>query len=401
MPRRILKPFEEFFKLEAASGIMLLLFAIIALVWANSPLASQYQRVLDYHVTVGFGSLALSKSLLHWINDGLMAVFFLSVGMEIKRELVIGELKSLKQAALPIGAAVGGMIVPAAIYACFNYGTPNISGWGIPMATDIAFALGALSLLGKKRAPRGLAIFLAALAIVDDLGAVLVIALFYTGQISWIALLVAGGILTALILANRMGSDSVFLFLVLGFFLWLALLKSGVHATVAGVLLGMTIPVRSGSGSGGRPMLERLEHALQPWVAFAIMPVFALANAGIALDTGSFREAVNSPVSLGIFFGLFLGKQIGIFGAVHLLLRSKLATLPRQATMRQMYGVSLLGGIGFTMSMFITNLAFGSNGVLEIAKLGIILASLLSAIAGLVILNVKVEEVRDQAYQAG
>lgn len=246
-----------------------------------------------------------------------------------------------------------------------------------------------------------MAVFLAALAIVDDLGAVLVIALFYAGQISWIALLAAAGILAALILANKMGCNSVPVFLALGVLLWLALLKSGVHATVAGVLLGMTIPVSCKPGKAGQPMLERMEQALQPWVAFAIMPVFALANAGISVNLGSFREAVTNPVSIGIFFGLFLGKQLGIYGAVHLLLRSKIAILSRQITMWQMYGVSVLGGIGFTMSMFTTNLSFGASETLEIAKLGIILASLLSAVTGLVILNVQRTEVRQKTPQAG
>jgi len=386
MPRRIIKPFEDFFKHEAAGGILLLLFAGIAVAWANSPLAAGYEQLLHYHITVGYGELVLSKTLLHWINDGLMAVFFFAVGMEIKRELAVGELQSVKKAALPIGAAIGGMVVPAAIYFFFNHGTANISGWGIPMATDIAFALGAISLLGNKKAPKGLAVFLTALAIVDDLGAIVVIAVFYTGQVSWIALLVALGIMAALILANKLKEESTVLFIVLGILLWLAVLKSGVHATIAGVLLGMTIPVRSKKEASGSPMLYRLEHALQPWVAFGILPAFALANAGVSVDFGRFGEALANPVSFGIIAGLFFGKQIGIFGVSYLMLRLKIAGLPRHVTLRQLYGASLLGGIGFTMSIFVTTLAFQDKHIVETAKISIIMASLLSAFAGLLVL---------------
>ena len=400
MPRRIIKPFEDFFKYEAAGGILLLIFAAAALAWANSPLGDKYEQVLHYRITIGYGRLALTKSLLHWINDGLMTVFFFVVGMEIKRELVIGELKSVKKAVLPIGAALGGMVIPALIYFFFNHGTVYLSGWGIPMATDIAFALGALSLLSNGKAPKGLAVFLAALAIIDDLGAVLVIAVFYTGRISWIALLTALGILTALILANRLRKNSTLLFMILGIFLWLAVLKSGVHATIAGVLLGMTIPVRSAEGSAEKPMLCRMEHALQPWVAFGILPLFALANAGVAVDFSRFGEIINSPVSYGIIAGLFLGKQAGIFGASYLMIRLKIAKLPNKVNMKQIYGASLLGGIGFTMSIFITTLAFPANGIVATAKISIIAASLLSAIAGLSVLAVQGSREKDRIRKA-
>lgn len=386
MPQRILKPFEDFFKHEAAGGVLLLFFAAVAMAWANSPFVAAYERLLHYRITVGFGQLVLSQSLLHWINDGLMAVFFFVVGMEIKRELIVGELQSLKKAALPIGAALGGMIVPAVIYFFFNLGTANVSGWGIPMATDIAFALGAMSLLGRQKAPKGLAVFLTALAIVDDLGAILVIAVFYTKQISWMALFAALAVLLALVVVNKLRLESTLLFIILGILLWLAVLKSGIHATIAGGLLGMTIPVRKTAKNKGKPMLYRLEHALQPWVAFCILPLFALANAGVSVDFSRIGQVVLNPVSLGIIAGLFLGKQLGIFGASYLMIRLRIAGLPRHVTMRQLYGAGLLGGIGFTMSIFITTLAFQDSDTVAIAKIGITIASLLSAAAGLKVL---------------
>lgn len=394
MPPRIIKPFENFFKHEAAGGIILVFLSFVAVAWANSPLAPAYEQLFHYPITIGYGKLALSKSLLHWINDGLMAVFFFVVGMEIKRELVAGELQSVKKAILPIGAALGGMIVPAAIYLFFNRGTANVSGWGIPMATDIAFALGIISLLGRKKTPKGLAVFLTALAIIDDLGAILVIALFYTEQISWLALLTALGILLALLLANKLRVKSVALFLTLGILLWLALLKSGVHATIAGILLGLTIPVRSTGSSDETPMLHRLEHALHPWVAFGIMPVFALANAGVAVDLSGIGQVIANPVSIGIIAGLFVGKQLGVFGVAYLMIRFKLASLPGKVTMRHLYGVSILAGIGFTMSLFIATLAFQDEGLLAVAKTSIIIASIASAIGGLLVLDLKSSPVK-------
>jgi len=386
MSQKITKSFEEFFKHEDASGILLMFFAAAALVLANSPAAVKYEEILHYPVTIGFGQVALSKSLLHWINDGLMAVFFFVVGMEIKRELINGELKSFKKAILPIGAALGGMVIPAAFYYIMNRGTTGVSGWGIPMATDIAFALGTLSLLGSKKAPKELAVFLTALAIVDDLGAILVIALFYTAHISWQALLTSLGIFILLFIANKMRAKSVALFLILGLFLWLALLKSGIHATVAGVLLGLTIPART-TPKDKSSMLEWLEHLLEPWSAYVIMPVFALANAGVSIDLRAMGDVIANPVSLGIISGLFLGKQIGIFGTSYLMIRLGIASLPRRVTLSHLYGVSLLGGIGFTMSLFIATLSFQDAKLLATAKISIILVSLLSAFCGLLILG--------------
>jgi NhaA family Na+:H+ antiporter len=386
MYHKILKPFEDFFKHEAAGGILLVIFAGIAMFWANSSLASSYTQILNYHISIGYGEIALSKSVLHWINDGLMAVFFFVVGMEIKRELAVGELKSFKKAILPIGAALGGMIVPAFIYFLFNRGTTNISGWGIPMATDIAFALGVLSLLGRKRAPKGLAVFLTALAIADDLGAILVIAFFYAKEIYGPALLVSAVIVLLLVLANKKQSKSILLFVVLGILLWLGVLKSGVHATIAGVILGMTIPVRQKEGDTETPLLLKMEHFLQPWAAFGILPLFALANAGVSVDFSRIKDVVVNPVSVGIILGLFLGKQTGIFGVSYIMIRLKIAKLPRYVKLKQLYGASLLGGIGFTMSIFITTLAFYDTNTVAIAKISIILASLLSAVVGCLVL---------------
>lgn len=389
MPRRIIKPFENFFRHESSSGVILIIFSIIAILLANSRYSLRYEHFIHYKITIGYGSLSLSNSLVHWVNDGLMAVFFFLVGMEIKRELAIGELNSVKKAVLPIGAAVGGMVVPALIYTFFNYGTSNITGWGIPMATDIAFALAALSLLGSKKAPVGLALFLTALAIVDDLGAILVIAIFYTEKISLMALFSAAIILTALILVNKYRIKSTPIYIFMGILLWFALLKSGVHATIAGVLFGMVIPVKSDEDIPGETMLFKLEHAIQPWVAFGIMPFFAFTNAGVSLDLGGLRELVISPVSIGIIAGLFLGKQAGIFGATYLMIKFKIAALPDKVNLKQIYGASILGGIGFTMAIFIATLAFENANVLATAKISIILASLLSATVGFVLLSIQ------------
>ena len=387
MYHKIVKPFEDFFKHEAAGGIVLVFFAAFALFWVNSSLSSSYAQVFNYHITIGYGDFSLSKSLLHWINDGLMAVFFFVVGMEIKRELAVGELKSVKNALLPISAALGGMIAPAVIYFLFNHNTSNISGWGIPMATDIAFALGVISLLGKQKAPKGLVVFLAALAIVDDLGAILVIALFYTKNIYWPALLVSLIIIMLLVLTNKLWRKSMFLFIALGLLLWLAILKSGVHATIAGVILGMVIPLRQKEGDTDTPMLLRLEHFLQPWTAFFILPLFALANAGVSIDYSSLKDMAANPVSFGIIAGLFFGKQAGIFGMSYISVRLKIARLPRSVNFKQLYGASLLGGIGFTMSIFVATLAFQDNHTIAVAKTSIILASLMSVIIGFMVLS--------------
>lgn len=387
MPRRIIKPFEDFFRHESSSGLILIICSIFAILLANSRFSQGYEHFIHYKLTIGYGSLSLTNSLIHWINDGLMAVFFFLVGMEIKRELAIGELNSLKKAALPIGAAVGGMLVPALIYTFVNFGTANISGWGIPMATDIAFALAALSVLGRKKAPEGLAIFLTALAIVDDLGAILVIAVFYTEEISFLALLAAALILAALMIANKLRIKLISVYIFLGIILWLAMLKSGIHATIAGVLLGMVIPVKGDQGAVDKTMFFRLEHTLQPWVAFGILPLFAFANAGVSLEFGGLGELLTSPVSIGIIAGLFLGKQVGIFGAAQLMIKLKMAALPDKVNLRQLYGASILGGIGFTMSIFIATLAFQDSNNLATAKISIILASVLSAAVGFTVLS--------------
>ena len=417
----LLRPFQTFFKLEAASGVLLLVCAAAALILANSPLAASYFDLWQTIVTVGAGSFVIAKPLLLWINDGLMAIFFFVVGLEIKREVLVGELSSPRKAALPLAAALGGMVVPALIYLAFNAGTDTASGWAIPMATDIAFALGVLALLGT-RAPLALKIFLTALAIVDDLGAVLVIAFFYTAELSWVSLGLGGLFLLALIVANRIGVRRTWVYVVLGLALWIAFLKSGVHATIAGVLLAMTIPARrridadaflarglkllDTFATGVQPgeveptadqrhavhslevaceaietPLARMEHTLHPWVAFAIMPIFAFANAGVALG-GDVGAALVAPVSLGVIMGLFFGKQIGVTAFSWLAVRLGWAELPAGVGWRQLYGVSLLTGIGFTMSLFIANLAFGNPVVLDQAKIGIFAASLLSGVLG-------------------
>ncbi|QIB70281.1 Na+/H+ antiporter NhaA [Aminipila butyrica] len=388
----------RFFKSDSAGGILLLLCTIIAMIIANSYVAEAYNHIIHSTIRVGYKEFSLSMSVLHWVNDGLMAIFFLVVGMEIKRELAIGELKSLKKAILPFAAAIGGMIVPAIIYALFNYREPTAAGWGIPMATDIAFALGILSLSARK-APRGIVIFLMAFAIIDDLGAIVVIAIFYTSQLSWSAL-VAGLIAIILLLViNRLKVTFLPAYLLLGIILWVCLLKSGIHATIAGVLLGMSLPVGKDIEEYRTSLLHRLEQALGPWSAFLIMPVFALANAGVAIDFNQLLELIASPVSLGIIFGLFVGKQVGIFGMSYVLIKLKVAKLPSQVTMKHLYGASVLGGIGFTMSLFITSLSFSEELALSTAKIGIIAASILAGIVGTIIFKL-LEKSSEQLVQA-
>ena len=424
---RILSPFQEFFQQEASSGILLMIATILSLVWANSPWAESYFALWHTNVTFSFGSFGISKDLLHWINDGLMAVFFFVVGLEIKREVMVGELASLRKAILPIVAAVGGMLIPAGFYILLNPGGPSQAGWGIPMATDIAFALGILSLLGK-RVPLSLKIFLTAVAIVDDLGAVLVIALFYTSKIVWISLLIGIVFLIILIIMNRLGVRSPIVYALLGIVLWVAFFKSGVHATIAGVLLAMTIPVRTRINTEGfisnanffleefrthgktgesvltsadqraaiqaievaaehaQTPLQRLEHILHPWVGYFIMPIFALANAGIAIK-GDFLSAFAQPVTLGVMAGLIFGKQIGIFSASYIAVKLGWSDLPSGMTWTRLYGLAWLAGIGFTMSLFIASLAFGESEFLAMSKAGILVASLISGIAGAAILN--------------
>jgi NhaA family Na+:H+ antiporter len=355
---------QEFFRLEAASGIVLFACAVVALVWANSPIRESYVALRH--------SAVAGMSLHRWINDGLMAIFFLVVGLEIKREIIQGKLSSRRKASLPISAALGGMLVPALIYALNNRGTSGAPGWGIPMATDIAFAIGVLTLLGN-RVPAPLKVFLMALAIVDDIGAVLVIALFYTAKLSWTSLAVGAGILGALLILNRMGVLKAWFYLVAGALVWLAFLKSGVHATIAGVLLAFVIPLHTGI---------KLEHALHPWVSFGIMPLFALANAGVSLSGGTLTH----PVSLGIIAGLVIGKQVGVTLFSWMAIQLRIAVLPEGVRWGQLYGIGWLGGIGFTMSLFIANLAFDEARLIDVAKLGILFASLISGATGSLIL---------------
>jgi Na+:H+ antiporter, NhaA family len=386
---RLVRPFQEFARMEASGGILLIGCMLVALAWANSPWSDSYFHLWHTDPTFGFAGGLLAKPLHFWINDGLMALFFLLVGLEIKRETLVGELASFQKAALPIAAALGGMIVPAGFYALFNQGGPGAAGWGIPMATDIAFALGVLALLGD-RVPVSLKVFLAALAIADDIGAVLVIAFFYTAQISWISLGVGGLFFVALIATNRAGARHPLIYTVLGLGLWLVFLESGIHATVAGVLLATTIPARERAGSsafparGESPML-RFEHALMPWNKYVIMPVFALANAGVVLGAGAARSLVD-PISLGVICGLVLGKPIGIVLFSWLATRTRVAARLDGIGWRQVLGVGMLGGIGFTMSLFIANLAFGATPALETAKVGILAASVTSALAGAIVL---------------
>ncbi|HEV2745600.1 MAG TPA: Na+/H+ antiporter NhaA [Rubrobacter sp.] len=424
---RIVRPFQDFAHKQSSGGILLIAATVVALVWANSPWGEGYAALWHTDITVRVGDLSLSKDLAHWINDGLMAVFFLVVGLEIKREVLVGELSSPRNAALPIAAALGGAAVPALIYLAINAGTEGAAGWGIPMATDIAFALGVLALLGDK-APVALKVFLTALAIVDDIVAVLVIALFYTSEISWGALGLGGLFLLALIVANLLGVGRTLVYAVLGVGLWLCFLLSGVHATIAGVLLALTVPAISFINPGAflersryvldrfekagekgenvlaneerqaalhalnhaayklEPPLHELEHALHPWVVFAIMPIFALANAGVQLG-GGIGEALTSPVTLGIVAGLLVGKQLGITLFAWLAVRSGLSELPRGVGWRHIYGAGWLAGIGFTMSLFISDLGFSDGDLVDAAKLGILVASLIAGVVGYSILR--------------
>jgi len=386
LKKRILRPFQEFARLETAGGILLFGATVVALLWANSPLRDSYSHLWHTVMTVSIGQFGLSKTLHVWINDGLMAIFFLVVGLEIKRELIEGELRTPKRAILPIAAALGGMLVPAAMFAGFNSGSEGARGWGIPMATDIAFALGVLTLLGS-RAPAGLKIFLTALAIIDDLGAVLVIAIFYTSQLNLHALAIAGLLLLLLMALNKAGFRNAGVYVFVGFWLWLAVLNSGVHATIAGVLLAMTIPTDPDPDDGiPQGTLFRMEHAIHPWVTFLILPIFALSNAGVALSAEVLGK-VADPVSLGVVLGLVLGKPIGITLFAWLAVKARTAALPTSVNWLQVLGAGMLGGIGFTMSLFINELAFGASVLNAEAKLAILIASAVAGIVGTLFLR--------------
>ena len=423
---QVLMPFQEFFRSKSTSGILLIAGALAALVWANSPWAESYDALWETRFTVGFGAAALSKPVILWVNDGLMALFFFVVGLEIKREFLVGELSSRSQAVLPIAAAVGGMVVPASLFVLANRGEPSISGWGIPMATDIAFALGILALLGD-RVPYQIKIFLTAVAIVDDIGSILVIALFYTANISFTMLGLGALCLVLAFAGNRMGVRTPVFYALVGCLLWFFVLKSGVHSTVAGVLMAFAIPARTrcdaeafsfnasrllddyreavGPGESvltnedmhssllsmqrivtrAQTPLQRLEHGLHPLVDYVVMPVFALANAGVSLSGGIAAPA--APAALGTALGLVLGKPLGIVLMVLLIIRFS-EGYPRGVTFRHFLGAGLLGGIGFTMSLFIATLAFANAPeLLAGAKTAVLGASLVAGVAGYLVLR--------------
>lgn len=375
-------PFKEFFESEKNGGILLMGCVVVALAMANLPLQGFYFGILRHKMGFAFDGFVLQKSIEHWINDGLMSIFFLLVGLEIKREVVKGELSAFQKSSLPISAALGGMLIPALIFFLSNVGHPSLRGWAIPMATDIAFALAILSLLGN-RVPNSLRVFLAALAIVDDLGAIIVIAVFYTSQII-VSHLVAAGVLFLLLLGlNRLGVKKWFAYLIPGILLWYFAYKSGIHATIAGVLLALTIPIEDEDGGS---MLERLEHFLHKPVNYMIMPVFALANTGVIIERHAL-EGLQSPLSFGIMLGLFVGKPLGILLFSWIPVRMHFSVLPENAMWKHIIGLGFLGGIGFTMSIFISLLSFHQTEFQSIAKISILAISITSGIAGYVILR--------------
>jgi NhaA family Na+:H+ antiporter len=424
--------FQQFTRLQASGGILLLAATVLALLWANSTWGHSYFELWETYLKISLGDMELKESLLHWVNDGLMVIFFFLVGLEIKREVLVGELASLRHATLPLMAAIGGMIVPAAIYLVFNLGGVAEAGWGIPMATDIAFLLGLLTVLGS-RIPVSLKIFFTALAIADDLGAVLVIAIFYSSDVSWIALAVAGIFMVALIILNWGQVRQPLPYIVLGIGLWLAFLQSGIHPTIAGVLLAMTIPARTqvrseaylaqctaalgsfepgelqGEESGRQQAaaqtlegiaerlqapLRRLERTLNPWVAYLVVPIFAFANAGVQIR-GDITAVLTSPLALGIIGGLVLGKPLGITLFSWIAVRLGIADLPAEVTWPQLISASWLAGIGFTMALFIANAAFADPILLDVAKFSILIASLLASVIGFGLLLLTTSTHRD------
>ncbi len=416
---RFYRPASRFSQIEASGAIVLLLAAAVALIWANSPWDQQYFDLWHAHISVDFNVFSIEETVGHAVNDGLMAIFFFVVGLEIKRELVHGELASVRKATLPVAAAVGGMLVPALIYAAFNAGSDGAKGWGIPMATDIAFAVGVLALLGRK-APFSLKVFLLALAIADDLGAIVVIAVFYTDSISIEALLWAAALAAIILTMGRMGVRSVDVYTVFGILFWLAIFESGIHATIAGVLLAMMTPsrpyLREGSFSTNADLLlteyriaqhekdhdrteqllgefeslardmesplDRLEHTLHPWVAYLIIPIFALANSGVALSGDLIHDAATGSVSLGVLGGLVVGKPLGIMLACFIAVKLRIAELPSNTGYQHMVGIGLLGGVGFTVSLFITGLAFDDPILIDEGKIGILAASFTAGLLG-------------------
>jgi Na+:H+ antiporter, NhaA family len=396
--KTLLKPLEQFLQSEAKGGFILFACAVIAIIVANSPLAAGYFALREVPISLNVGEWQLAKPLASWVKDLLMAFFFLLVGLEIKREIVQGELSNPRRAALTIVAALGGMLVPALIYFIFNRGSEGIAGWGIPMATDIAFALGVLSLLGK-RVPLGLKVFLTAFAIVDDLGAILVIAFFYTSSLNITALLIALAFFALAFILGRFQVEQLIFYMILGAFMWYFMLQSGISPTVAAVLLAMTIPLaqrhvpeaahKAHTTTHGQPMgedtdspLHRLEHLIQPWSIYFILPVFAFMNAGVALAGAQF-----GLVAIGVFLGLLLGKPLGIFSICYLAVRLKIAALPEGVNWLMIVGAGFLGGIGFTMSLFVAGLAFLGSPLLDQAKLGVLSSSVVSAIIGLMLVS--------------
>lgn len=423
---QILRPVSKFIHLEFTGGIILFISVLTAIIWVNSGWADSYHGLWETHLGISFSGYHFDQPLHVWINDGLMALFFFVIGLELKREFIAGELSSVSKAALPMVAALGGMLVPAGIYYLFNFDLASSKGWGIPTATDIAFALGLLSLAGKQ-IPSSVKVFLSALAVADDLGAVLVIAVFYTSHFAFIPLIIGCGVLLLLWLGNWLGIRNSFFYLLLGIVVWYLFLISGVHATIAGVLVAFVIPARTKvdeaeylkkldayaadfeaaipqNGSltseeqhrtieqikqlslDAETPLQKIEYGLHPWVAFLIMPLFAVANAGIAIGEDFFSALIN-PVSMGVALGLVLGKFAGVFGAVWLMVRLGPSELPYRSSWRHMAGTAMLAGVGFTMSLFITNLAFTDAGLINNAKYGILLASVVSGIGGVLLLK--------------
>lgn len=422
---KIIAPVSRFIHLEYTSGIILLISVILAIIWANSSFGESYHHLWDIDFSIAFGKHALSKPLHIWINDGLMALFFFVIGLELKREFMEGELSSLKKAAMPMGAALGGMLFPALIYTLLNFNTPTAHGWGIPMATDIAFALALLSMAGNV--PTSVKVFLSALAVADDLGAVMVIAFFYTDHVNFAALGIAGIFLLALIIGNKMGVRNSAFYLLIGICVWIGFLLSGVHATIAGVLVAFTIPamtridenvysnnlrklsyefekeipsnstlttpeqhrtiqhVKTLSLAAETP-LQKIEHALHPWVAFIIMPLFALANSGILISSDFFSSIIN-PVTLGVTSGLIIGKFTGILLFTWIMVKTGIGVLPDQANWKHIMGIALLAGVGFTMSLFISGLAFKDPVFVQQAKYGILIASILAGLGGYLFLR--------------
>jgi NhaA family Na+:H+ antiporter len=379
---RLAAAFQRFVAIEAASSILLLAATLVALVWANSPWAASYVRLWHTELSLGLGEARLALSLEHWVNDGLMVIFFFLVGMEIKHELVHGELSTRERAMLPIFGALGGMLVPAGVYAALHAGGPAASGWGVPMATDIAFAVAALAIFGR-RVPAGLKVFLLALAIVDDLGAVLVIAVFYSEGLSLAALAAAGAGLAGVVGLRAAGVRAYGVYCVAGVLVWLAMLESGVHATVAGVLLGFLTPA---SPLGASP-LERLTEALHPWSAFVVMPVFALANAGVPIDRTALADPLARRVSLAVALGLLVGKPLGVAVASFAAVQLRLAVLPAGVGWAAVLGAGILAGIGFTMALFLTALAFEDPALAAASKLGVLVASALATGGGVALLS--------------